>query len=249
MPADSRDNLPAMSGSVTNYLCLAPEDKAKDALSVFNEIGIYLFPDIPASTAEAHSLAKQGTLALTLAYMPDPARAGDPLSPALELRSVLFPPLVVLVDRAPSLAEQEALRIQGVAFILLQPPELERDAKTLRMLARSSSWLSAKIERMPLPDVLQTMAVHNQSGMVSIACKHMRFHSTLPWKHNQKLCRARSGSNRECPGWYGRLYVRDGMLIHAETPSADGVPALAQLLRATAGSVRIHEVFILPQEP
>lgn len=249
MSVESRDNAPAVSGSVTNYLCLAPEDTARDALNLWSEIGIYLFPDVPATAAEAHSLAKQGTLALTLAYMPDPARAGEPLSPSLDIRSVLFPPLVVLVDRAPSLAEQEAFRLQGAAYILLQPSDLERDAKAIRALARSSSWLSAKIERMPLPDVLQTMAVHNQSGMVSIACKHMRFHSNLPWNHGQKLCRARSGLNRECAGWYGRLYVDDGLLVHAETPTADGVPALAQLLRATSGSVRIHEVFILPLEP
>lgn len=247
--SESRDNLPALSGIVTNYLCLAPEAKARAALSAFNDIGLHFLPEVPGSAAEAHALAKQGTLALTLAYMPDPASAGQALSPALDLRSVLFPPLVVLVDRAPTPTEQEALRIQGAAFILLDPPDTPRDAEPLRALARSSSWLSAKMDRMPLPDVLQTMAVHNQSGMVSIACKHTRFHSALPWEHNQKLCRARSGSNRECPGWYGRLYVRDGMLIHAETPTAEGVPALAQLLRASAGSVRIHEVFILPGEP
>ncbi|NUQ73637.1 MAG: hypothetical protein HUU21_08795 [Polyangiaceae bacterium] len=249
MSVDSRDNASAVSGSVTNYLCLAPEDKARDALGVFNEIGIYLFPDVPASDAEAHSLAKQGTLALTLAYMPDPSRAGEPLSPSLDIRSVLFPPLVVLVDREPSSAEREELRIQGAAYILRGPPDLGRDATTIRALARSSSWMSAKIERMPLPDVLQTMAVHNQSGMVSIACKHMRCHSNFSWKQGQKLCRARSGLNRECPGWYGRLYVSDGMLIHAETPTAEGVPALAQLLRASFGSVRIHEVFIPPEQP
>ncbi len=219
------------------YLCLAGETEIRDALKPIGDGPFAFVGHRPSSIAGAHSMLKSGSVALALIHIPDPSVAGGPLSAALPAQTVLFPPLVAVVGRTPTTDERDLFRIQGVAHILERPLNIDRDTGVFEVLARSRSWMTASLERMPLPDVLQTMAAHRQSGMLTITAHGMPGLSSTPWSglDKQFLC--------------GRLYVIEGRLVHAETSSLVSVKALAAMLRMDAGLIRVHEVFLSPSTP
>jgi hypothetical protein len=94
--------------------------------------------------------------------------------------------------------------------------------------------MTSSLDRMPLPDVLQTMAAHSQSGMLTVTGPSMPSLSAKVWSRLHEVAH------------HGRLYVRAGRLVFAETPALSGVEALAAMLRIQSGLIRVHEVFLCP---
>jgi len=216
------------------YLCLGNDLETRDAL---DEIGDVLFSFMgrrAASLASANSIVKAYGVVTSVALLADPWLAGGSLSALFPLQSLLFPPLAALTRRVLTAEELDSLRTQGVAHVFDLPLRADRDVPVLQLLSRSHSWMTSSLDRMPLPDVLQTMAAHSQSGMLLVTAPSMPSLSAKVWSRLDEVS--------PC----GRLYVREGRLIFAETPSSSGPDALAAMLRIQSGVIRMHEVFLSP---
>jgi predicted regulator of Ras-like GTPase activity (Roadblock/LC7/MglB family) len=153
--------------------------------------------------------------------------------------------LVVVADEKLTGVEREFLRLQGTAHIIEMPVK-DIDVAQLGVLSRSNTWISAPLQRMPLPDVMQMMATHRQSGMISVVCPHCSLLSRMAWNDNGPFGCVSGGD--ECAGFQGRVYIHEGNVSHLETPVQNGLEALSQLLRLRSGNVRVHEVFVEPAE-
>jgi Domain of unknown function (DUF4388) len=232
---------------VVSCLCLTDRpDVVEPWQQLFARTGINLVPHVPTSTAMACALARHEGSAFTLAHVPNTAEAGGALSSLVPIRNVLFPPLVVMVDHAVTADERERLRLQGAAYIVERPLSNSDDAAVLRQLVHSGSWFKGTTDRIVVTDVLQMLAADRKSGMLTVGCAHGQDFHTFPWHHTRQC----SGSERnDCQGWYGRLHVIDGQLIHAETPSAEGIVALADMIEIVSGTLRIHDIFLEPSAP
>src|SRR3954470_12950974 len=75
----------------------------------FARTGIKLVPHVPTSTAMACAFARHEASAFTFAHVPSVAEVGGALSSLVPIRNVLFPPLVVMVDRAVTAGDRERL--------------------------------------------------------------------------------------------------------------------------------------------
>ncbi len=174
-----------------------------------------------------------------------PRADADVLSEHPVIRSVLFPPVVAVVDGPIDGVAQQELRRTGVAAVMpaTTPPEQLR--ALLRNLAGASSWIKMPIEKMEVGSALQGFA-HVRDALVTVACPHWTHASEHSWD-DPAVHRCRLGEAAEpCQGWYGRIYLSGGAICFAETPDATGIPAVAQLLPLKGGEIRIHEIYIDP---
>jgi hypothetical protein len=215
------------------YIDVSPDASVREFLSPLAGATLNLIGHRPSSLLGAQSLLRSGKIVTVLATVRDLANAT--LSTSIAVECVLFPPLLALVETAPTVEQYEALRVKGVAHILHVPLSLERDTNVFANMENSPSWTSASLERMPLPDVLQSMAMHRQSGMLTIMTDRTPVFSPVPFHKIESAC--------------GRLYMIEGRLLHAETPKHQGIAALAEMITIKGGYVRIHEAFLAPSHP
>lgn len=203
----------------------------------FAQLGINLVVNTFETVEDALVVASHEALTFVL------ASAGATCS---ILRSVQFPPLVVIADKKLTPAERERFRLQGAACILERPLSVDHDGSLLRKVATSARWSSSTIDCVNVSDLLQMVAAKEHSVMVTVSCSHGKELSGSSWEEIG-VPRCQSGEGTACHGWMGRVYVHRGTLIHAETPTANGLHALAQMMELRKGTVRIHEVFLAPE--
>lgn len=113
-------------------------------------------------------------------------------------------PVVVLADD-----RRQALR-RGFVDVVAPPFDDEEVILVTRSSLARTDWarnLAGDLDKMPLPDLLQTAATNGQSGHVLI----------------------RGGDTRHGGGRTGEIWLRDGRVIDAELEAQGGQPALASL--------------------
>ncbi len=212
----------------------------------FAEAGVKLRLVAPRSLAHATQLLDSGSVSFALAHLS--ARDGGVVSLAqnFAVRQVAFPPLLALTDWEPSPAEVEELRTMGAAWVTSLASLSELARPPIEALVKSAHWFSSQVERMPVGNILQLMG-GAPPGMLTVMCPHAKMVGERDWNAHETTCTG--GFADECPGWIARAYVRNGELIHAETPTQSGRDALATMLELEQGLARIHEVFIEPAVP
>jgi hypothetical protein len=221
-------------------LSLTDEEPVQRALvDQFAALGMQLAVHTPRTPAEAQSLARR--CSFTVAHL----KTGvNELSSLLPVRSVQSPPLVVIADWKTTPAEREQLRLAGAAQVLEWP--LADSGRAIRAFADANASFKVSQEFMVVTDVLQTMATRKRSGLVTVSCPHHIDFGVDEWT-NGAAC---EGSDEPaCAGWYGRLYLVEGALVHAETPTNAGVAALAQMIDLGHSTLRIQSVFVEPPQP
>ena len=169
---------------------------------------------------------------------------GNALSSLFSLESVHWPPLVVLARSPLTVGRVEALRRQGCSALLSVGDDAGRSRRVLDALARSPQWFSADLRRAPLADLLQMWNSDRRSGLVWVGCPHVPSFSMHPWWTAGSAC---TRDPATCQGWAVRLWLQEGQLVFAESPTHRGIEALSQCLSLEEGSVRVHEVYIKPR--
>lgn len=177
-----------------------------------------------------HAIAEQA-VSMMLSHVPDPASAGDSLSCLFPLKSACFPPLVIMTDRTPTAREYERFRLQGVAHVIAEEFDEQRDGPALQQLARANSWLN--VDAMPLSEILQMLDRMGKPYMVTVTPPTMERLSPFAWDQKQATT-------------MGRIFIEKGKLIHAETPDALGLEALIQMLAMPQCRIVAHPVFLRP---
>jgi predicted regulator of Ras-like GTPase activity (Roadblock/LC7/MglB family) len=223
-------------------LCLTKHESAWPELSSIWPSGT---PEIrarsPRTLEEARAMVRQYTVPFALAHFPRLEPMEERLSTFAPIRHLGFPPLIVIVDQPLAPAEKERLRIQGVAHVIVRPVrEPDEHVGALRGLLRSGTWMSGSLEQMGLVDVLQLLGNNNQTAMVSIVDGVAEDMSTEAWGMLTP-----EGDSTKC---IGRVYMRQGQLIRAETQHQESLPALAEMITRNQGTFRIHEVALPPLE-
>jgi len=169
------------SDPMVSCLCLTGRrDVVEPWKQFFTSAGIDLVLHVPASIAMACSFVRHQASALALAHVPSAGEIGGALSGLFPIRTVRFPPLVVIVDRAITDAERERLRLQGAAHIVERPLTNDRDGSVLRQLVHSGSWFKGTTDRLAVTDAIQMLAAGRMSGMLTVGCPHAKdIHSSL----------------------------------------------------------------------
>ncbi|MCH9682111.1 MAG: hypothetical protein K0V04_11805 [Deltaproteobacteria bacterium] len=159
--------------------------------------------------------------------------------------SILWPPVLAVADRRLDVDEQQMLRRMGVAGVLRSTSPTKDVTSVLRRVVDSDGWLRMPLRRMDLANVLQNTASSGE-GMLTVACPHAR--SVAPFgRPNDGVPRCGGGADvGACDGWHGRIYSHRDKLIYAETPTARGIEALAQMLALDEGQAMAHELFLRP---
>ena len=163
-----------------------------------------------------------------------------PFQAPSRLAAVHLLPVLAVGSRAPDPDGLEALRRCGASAFL---DEEFDDQIAAQELLRSSNWFTSPIDRVPVPDTVQILSADDRSGVLVLACPHCRplaFHS---WQQTSGRCT----QNSQCTGAVARVYVVGGRLVHAETPTSEGMEAFADCLEFTSGIARFCEVFLPPK--
>jgi hypothetical protein len=194
------------------------------------------------SLADARSVAVTGDVAFS--YLADPSSAGGVLHAPSSLRTVVWPPMVVVVSRNPSKGELERLRRQGVVHVCR-----EIDAtfgNVVRRLIDPSSCGRWKLVPGMLAEWLLAAEKASGSGMLVVSCPHWEGASSYPWE-NSSLFYCGDHQNGKCSGWAGRVYIVGGAITLAETPTARGAHALQQMLQLRDGAVMRFPFYLSPE--
>lgn len=204
--------------------------------------GIELRAQFPASIGAGQLLVAEGGCMLTRVPRD---HAGGPFSPAVPVVSVVYPPLVAITDGPASPALVETLRLQGAVAVLSHPlsPDTIGQQLDLNSLVQSASWLTGMLENVPLDQALERAELTR--FMLVISCPHRKGLSPVPWSPRLRECQ----DTVPCSGWLARVYVSDGVVVHAEAPGATGDAALAKIARLDKGSFRFFPMFIPPAAP
>jgi predicted regulator of Ras-like GTPase activity (Roadblock/LC7/MglB family) len=181
---------------------------------------------------------------LALSYVGDPAAAGGVLHAGSSLRTVLWPPLVVLTGRPPNKNELEKFRRQGAIHVTQAV-----DNNTLNVFRKLVE--AAVTDRRPvvegaLAGLMSSLEKARVSGLLVVACPHWMGLSVYPWE-NSSLFYCSANEAEKCRGWAGRIYIINGSVHHVETPSAKGHVALAQMLALTEGTIYRYPFFVSPE--
>lgn len=234
--------------SAATVLCLClevPHEVVKEWQTACSALGVETDLQVPASLGAAQAVASEG--GYSLVYLRDYKSGG--FTSAIPVGSVLYPPLVALMDAEPNEAVREVLRLNGVVAIPHRPVEARGLADTvpLMKLARSASWPSGAMKG-PASIEAAFRASNARELMISVACTHRRALSPVPW--SPRLAKCKGAASTSCSGWLGRIYLEDGdQITHAEIPGAVGRAALQTILELEGGIVRVHEVFLPPAHP
>ncbi len=204
--------------------------------------GIELRAQFPASIGAGQLLVAEGGCMLTRVPRD---HAGGPFSPAVPVVSVVYPPLVAITDGPASPALVETLRLQGAVAVLSHPisPDTIGQQLDLNSLVQSASWLTGTLDHVPLDQALERAELSR--FMLVISCPHRKGLSPVPWSPRLRECQ----DTVPCSGWLARVYVSDGVVVHAEAPGATGDAALAKIARLDKGSFRFFPMFIPPAAP
>jgi hypothetical protein len=181
---------------------------------------------------------------LAMCYVPDPAAAGGVLHAASSLRTVLWPPLVIITGRPPSKIELERFRRQGAVHVTQAVDHTT--IGVLRRLLETDAAEQRVITRDGLASHMATMEKAKSSGLLVVRCSHWSGLSVYPWE-NSSLFYCSAHDAERCHGWAGRVYVVGGAVHHVETPSARGHHALAQMLALADGAILQFPFFVLPE--
>ncbi len=222
-------------------LATSPEVQS-DWENFFSERGLKLIIHAADTIPEARNIARLPSVFFALGHLSDPARAGSSLSTTSTIHQLSFPPLVMVASQPLTSEQREALRLQGVSYVVTHPIDGDRDTPVLDALLRSRQWLSGRLEQMSLADVLQMLGQKGHTALVTVSLGASGDISHTPWESAER------GQAEEETGWCGRVYLRGGYLVRAETPRRRGIEALAELLELPAGRFRIHEVALPPKE-
>jgi hypothetical protein len=214
---------------VAHYLCLGP-DSIRENLAQVADANVGFIPHRPPTLGAAQAALRSGSVQLVVAEL---GVAALELQGSWPAAAVFGAPTLILSPRALDEDEIEALRLRGASHVLNLPIDRVRDLAAMHALARAGSWMAASVNRFPLADLLQTMASHAQSGMLYVTTGS----ATLI-----------SGMGDADAHGYGRIYMVDGQLVHAETGTgAVGAPAVAEILALPDATFCVHEVFITPR--
>jgi len=220
-----------------SILCLSDDDDLVQSWShYFARKGQEMTVHSPEDLGEAKSMLQKHAVAFAVTSIADPSSGSASLSARFSVNSIKFPPLVVVLGKEANPEELEALREMGVSHVIVGEIG-DTDLPEVEAISRSSSWFTADVHSAPLPDVLQMMERNGRSVMVSVARSAEKAVTDQPWKQ------------RKGRGWQGRLYLKEGQLIRAETPNAEGVQALAQMLSLRDGTIRVHDIYLEPLTP
>lgn len=185
------------------------------------------------------------TADVALAYFGDPSLAGSVLCSSSALRTVVWPPVIAIVARPPSRSDLERMRRQGIVQVAREIDGAF--ATSVKRLSDPAGCGTGKLAPGELADLLSRADVAGVSGMLAIGCPHWQGASRYPWESSSLFyC---SDSQEKCTGWVGRLYLMAGAITLAETPTATGHHALAQMLQLSSGSITRYPFFLSPEAP
>lgn len=205
------------------------------------------FGDVPSLHSPGHPLVPMppddAEAAGRAAFMVKRLSGRSPAAAIGEVGLHSWPPLLLIARERPNPELLEALRRQGASLIVTEG-DLERlfELPVGRRLLASSEWFSARMPTVSAPDVVQMLASSTRTGLIHVSCPHVRPVQPGPWRDAISEC-ARGSS---CPGFQGRVVLDRGQVVHAETPQARGIEALAILFALERATLRLHEVFIQP---
>lgn len=185
------------------------------------------------------------TADVALAYFGDPSLAGAVLCSSSALRTVVWPPVIAIVARAPTRSDLERMRRQGIVQVAR---EIDGSfATSVKRLSDPAACGTANLGPGELADLLGRADVAGVSGMLAIGCPHWHGSSRYPWESSSLFyC---SDSQEKCTGWVGRIYLVAGAITLAETPTATGYHALTQMLQLSSGSITRYPFFLSPEVP
>ena len=226
----------AHNGQQLNYLRLVEDDWALQILS-----SVPGLEQLRGQTAQTVDSAPHAAFAVSTFSHSEPWG----LSPVLHIETVNWPPLLLVCRHSPTETEQEKLRRRGVSAVLTSTDDPFRSEQLIQALTESNEWFDARLNRVPLSDLLQMLASDGRSGLIWIGCPHSERLSSKRWESAGSAC---TGDTETCTGWVARLHMHHGQLTYAETPAARGLEALAQCLALAEGYVRVHEVYMTPRE-
>ena len=209
-------------------------------------LGISPLTESLNSVGAAVSLIERKSPVFSLAYIPQPAPPDLVLSSTLPIRNVAFPPLIAVVDGEPDVDIRERLRLAGAVHVTSYPLSPQRDKDVVEIVKRFPAWFSTPADQMNVQAVVQLMAAHRLSGMISVECGCVSAVSEFSWRRAGPF---RCVQKAEvCSGFQGRVYVREGEVIHAESPAEVGSAAYMQMCALKEGMIRVHEVFVEPRQ-
>jgi hypothetical protein len=181
---------------------------------------------------------------IALCYVHDPASAGGVLHSGSSMRTMLWPPLVVITSRTPTKQELERFRKQGAVHVA-QGVDLNT-VNVIKKLIEPSVTDRRSLKAESLPNILVSMEKARVSGLLVVACSHWMGLSVYPWE-NSSLFYCSANEVEKCRGWAGRMYIVGGNVHHVETPSAKGQHAFTQMLNLVEGSIFRYPLFVSPE--
>ncbi len=222
------------------YLCLTSNAQVvKELEQCLIGLGFEPIAEQADSLEQLATAARARSAAFAFTHLP---QAKDITSPPFGLRfgAVRFPPIVVAVDGIPTADEIETLRFHGVSHIMPRPFSAKQEGAVLRALSAAPSWQGSETEPASVPDVVHALSAEGATAMIAVADS-----STTPAQETSWTELA--ATQDPTAGTQGRLYLKDGALVHAETPMARGASAVTQLLRIPKPLVHVHEAFLMPR--
>lgn len=213
---------------------------AQELVPFFRDRGLRI--EVVANDTSGESL---GTTDVALAYFGDPSLAGAVLCPSSALRTVAWPPVIAIVARTPTRNDLERMRRQGVVLVVREIDGAFANA--VKRLSDPASCGTGALVPGELADLLTRADAAGVSGMLAIGCPHWPGSSRYPWESSSLFyC---SDSQEKCTGWVGRIYLVSGAITLAETPTASGHHALAQMLQLSGGTITRYPFFLSPEAP
>ncbi|MEO1336623.1 MAG: DUF4388 domain-containing protein [Myxococcota bacterium] len=162
-----------------------------------------------------------------------------PLRTATHLASIHLLPVLAFGRSAPAPQQLEALRQAGVSTFL---DTRSAENNSARALLRSGQWFSSQLNRVSVPDTIQLLTNARRSGVLVLTCPHCRPLSARAWHETASRCTG----DHECQGAVARIYLLNGLPVHAETPTSVGLQAFSDCLSFQAGVARFCEVYLSP---
>ena len=205
----------------------------------FRDAGIPLTLTPASSLEDAAQKADSRTLSFALTYI---ERANDTFHPSFALATVCELPLVVISPKAFDAEDREVLRRRGVDLIVDAMTMVESVRKINEWAGVVGGEVYSRGGRSTLPDIMQfTGTGPGDLVLLTVRLPDTKRLCTARWE-NMRLATA----DRE--GWLGRVYLRGGVVEHAEAPGLVGVPALAEMFTVARPVIWIQAATLEPSD-
>lgn len=211
------------------------------AIALARNEGLELTPTVHSMGLQELNHLLQGRPVSFIVGASSPSRMS--LVDCTAIMAVYAPPLVLFHHETVSPELIEKMRQAGVTAVLRHDDDPEAFVGLASRLARSWAWLRIALGRIDVAGAIQRMAGIGDDICLIVGCPHVTPLFQEPWKA-LRPCRG----NHRCGGWFGRVYLRGGMISAAETPAARGLGALSELMELGQGQVLCQEVFLRPAE-